>query len=199
MLTRAVVVACGRLRAPGGTTRRPTIRSNRRCGSVGAMRSVVAAALFAACTPPPAPPDAGPADEIDVAQTPPEGDEALRAWLDEEHFLQWRCHGEIGEPSVASIHGRRRICANDALAEAGDGALPVGAAAVKMLYDDADARVGTTVLRKRAEGDTAASWYWFERTGDATITDAVDAVGCRECHVTAPDEGGREYVFNPRP
>jgi hypothetical protein len=160
--------------------------------------TVVVAVLSAACTPPPAPPDAGLA--VDVAQTPPEGEAALSAWLDDEHFLQWRCHGEIGDPSDLSVHGRRRVCANDALAETADGdALPVGAAAVKMLFDDDDAPIGNTVLRKRADGDTGASWYWYERSGDLTLTDAVDALGCRECHVSAPDEGGREFVFNPRP
>lgn len=156
---------------------------------------VVVLGLGAACpsTPPP-PEDGGILSEED--QSPPEGDTAVQEWLAGEHHRAWTCHDAIGDGSEASPHGRRLICWNDLLVSAdGDGEIPVGAAAVKEIYDDNDERSGTSVLLKVAEGQGGDSFYWFERLGAFTVSDGRDSIGCTGCHNGAVAEGGREMFF----
>lgn len=150
--------------------------------------------IAAACTP--APPVTPPGDAGSVDQTPPEGDSAMQAWLDEEHHTDWTCQPEIGPGVEPSPHGRRRICHNDALVNALSGEpLPVGSAVVKEIYDDNDERTGTAVLVKAEDGTTGESWYWYERTGVFTVADGRNALGCVGCHEGAANDGGREMVY----
>ncbi len=162
-----------------------------------ALVALVALVVTTACTTGTGgdpPEDAG---AVDVTQTPPEGDAALKEWLAAGHHEDWACQPDITDGSPSSVHGRKRVCFNDALADTPtDIAYPIGAAAVKEIYDDEDVRTGTTVLLKVKARDEAASWYWYERSGDFVLTDSRDSIVCSGCHASARDEGGHEYVYN---
>ncbi|WP_096328751.1 hypothetical protein [Nannocystis exedens] len=52
------------------------------------------------------------------------------------HDKQWACEASAHDATIgASPHGKQGICSNDALAAHGDAEYPIGAAAVKELYD----------------------------------------------------------------
>jgi glutathione S-transferase len=65
-----------------------------------------------------------------------------------------------------SPHGFNRICNNDLLYKqpAGPGEYPVGAAAVKELYDaDQKTIIGYAVEVHTSAGNDTSHWYWYER------------------------------------
>lgn len=141
--------------------------------------------------------DAGlPGDAGAIEQLPPEGDEAMQGWLADEHYLDWTCQPSPG-PGAPGSHGRRRICHNDALANALAGRpLPRGSAVVKELYDDNDQRTGTAVITKVGDdGASGASWYFYERVSGFVTADGRDQVACTVCHAGAENDGGREMIF----
>jgi hypothetical protein len=94
------------------------------------------------------------------------------------------------------VHGRHRICSNDALVASSGPTYPVGAASVKELYFGADDRPnGFAVGIKVAPGGASTTWYWYERTGTLpTLRPVADSVAdktCAGCHVLAV----RDNVF----
>ncbi len=164
-------------------------------------------------------PDGGPAEGegegADAeAETPPEGHDAVQAWLAEGHYLDWACEPAVHDARAPSPHGRNRVCSNAALAGAAtDAPYPIGAAGVKELIDDADAIIGFAVYRK-AEADPATpdgtNWYWYENVPPGTdlptpdpvlpngvVADSRGSAGgnaltvCISCHTDAPND----YVF----
>lgn len=156
-----------------------------------ARASVVVFMLLAAA----ACPEAPGAEEIGDPETPPEGDAAMRAWLDEEHYLKWACEDSVTAAVSGSPHGRKRVCSNAALSAGLDEVpLPVGAATVKEIYDD-DERTGFAVMRKVAEGEDGDAWYWWERLGLITVVNERGASGCVGCHEGAAAAGGVEFVY----
>jgi hypothetical protein len=129
-------------------------------------------------------------------QEPPRGQPSMEAWLARGHYKSWRCEQQIFPPRGNGVHGRHRICANDALLASTSGMYPVGAASVKELFFGADDRPnGFAVGIKVAPGAGASTWYWYSRVGSlATLRPNADSVGdmtCAGCHVLAP----RDNVF----
>jgi hypothetical protein len=133
---------------------------------------------------------------------PPEGHAAMTPWLAAGHYRSWHCEPAPHATRPPGAHGRTRICSNDALSNAsGDGAYPVGAAAVKELWraggDGADGAIqGYAVYRKVAAGGGAASWYWYEIERGSLYADGRGDSGaardlCVSCHEDAP----RDHVF----
>jgi hypothetical protein len=126
-------------------------------------------------------------------QTPPEGDVPLQAWLAQAFYQSWSCQTAVHDAVAPSPHGRNRICSNDALAQATTSPWPVGAAAVKELYDANDTQVGFAVYRKAADGTDGANWYWYEKTNsDGIVADGRGGSGtpntiCVSCHSHADD------------
>src|SRR5262245_40386979 len=71
--------------------------------------------------------------EDKASQRPPQGAEAIEAWLADGDYNDWQCEPEIHEARLPSPHGWNRICSNDAISSraTGTGEWPAGAAAVK--------------------------------------------------------------------
>jgi hypothetical protein len=147
------------------------------------------------------------------AQTPPQGETAVEAWLTKGDYKSWKCETAVHDARSPSPHGFNRICVNDALAAeaSGTGNWPKGAAAVKELYDAADGPiVGYAVELKMADDSGGgAGWYWYERTAGGVVADGVGDSGaaktiCVGCHTGAgsdaahtPSPGGRDFVYTP--
>jgi hypothetical protein len=160
---------------------------------------------------------------VKVSQRPPQGAAAVEAWLKKGDYEEWQCEAKVHGARSPSPHGFNRICSNDLISSrgSGDGAWPVGAAAVKELYAaaDDDKPVGYAVYLK-TEDDSAdgANWYWYERVpldsaaphdADGVVADGLGDEGpaktiCVGCHVAAgtddahtPSAGGRDQVYTP--
>ena len=149
------------------------------------------------------------------AQTPPQGAEAVKAWLASGFYKAWDCEAAPHEARSPSPHGPNRICTNDAIATnaTGTGPWPAGAAAVKELYANAaDATPAGYAVYLKTQADSAggAGWYWFIQGADGSV--GVDGLGgsaseagkCVGCHSAAgadaehtPTPGGRDYVYTP--
>jgi hypothetical protein len=132
-------------------------------------------------------------DELDDPQLPPRGHADVLTWLEAGHYLGWACEPDAHPSRAGSGHGPNRICTNDTLlaAAAGTGAFPVGAAAVKEVFDDAgDIRL-FAVYRKLRAGTDGNSWYWYEGLGDHVIANAEGDDTCTDCHARAP----RDFVY----
>ncbi len=150
---------------------------------------------------------------MDEAQTPPEGHEALTAWIAAGHYLDWACEPASHEARSPSPHGYNRICSNDLMSAHGDGEYPVGAAAVKELYDDGGATiVGYAVERHVAAGTSGGDWYWYEvvpltsgapHDENGVVADGYGDSGpaqaiCVSCHSAAgadADHPGHDFVY----
>jgi hypothetical protein len=159
------------------------------------------------------------------AQTPPQGADAVEAWLAQGYYKQWAAEAAVHESRDPSPHGYNRIFSNDLVAKnaASKADWPAGAAAVKELYasDDDDKPVGYAVYLK-AEADSAdgANWYWYERVpldhpaphdAKGVVADGFGDQGpaktiCVSCHAAAgtdrphtPTAGGRDQVYTPVP
>jgi hypothetical protein len=163
------------------------------------------------------------------SQTPPMGGSAVEAWLAKGLYKQWHCEAAVHASRSPSVHNFNRICSNDVISSSADAGAdwPVGAAAVKELYDSASGTtpVGYAVyLKTEADSAAGANWYWYERvslTGlqsaaphDSTTGVVADGLGgsgtplsiCVACHGAAgsdtahtPSPGGRDYVYTPVP
>jgi hypothetical protein len=163
--------------------------------------------------------------ESGSAQTPPQGADAIEAWLSKGSYKDWHCEDKVHASRAPSPHGFNRICSNDLIAAnaTGDGDWPQGAAAVKELYASADASkpIGYAVYLK-TDADSAAGihWYWYERVplesaaphdAKGVVADGSGDMGgskaiCVSCHVAAgsdsahtPTPGGRDEVYTPVP
>lgn len=131
-------------------------------------------------------------DRLDDPQIPARGTADLATWLEAGHYLGWHCEPDRHPPRPGSAHGANRICSNDALAAApGDGPFPVGAAAVKEVFDGG-AISKYAVYRKVREGTGGATWYWYEGDlRDDVIANGEAESSCTDCHSGAP----RDFVF----
>jgi hypothetical protein len=135
--------------------------------------------------------DAGPSfgDRLTDPQVPARGSTDLPQWLAAGYYQSWRCEPARHSGRSPSPHGTTRVCNNDAIAGAASGAFPVGAAAVKELYDG-DSVIGYAVSRKvSASGNDA--WYWYERVSDNLNANDQGVAGCAGCHAQAT----RDFVF----
>lgn len=131
------------------------------------------------------------------AQTPPQGQAAMQAWIAEGHYKTWRCETAISSPRPNGAHGRNRVCTNDVLSATTAGANPVGSASVKEIYGAGDTPTGHAVSLKVAAGATGASWYWYERLGTSVVADGINVGSCAGCHASAGQAGrmGRDFVY----
>ncbi len=159
------------------------------------------------------------------AQTPPQGADAVEAWLKAGDYKSWKCESAVHESRAPSPHGYNRICSNELIATnaTGTGAWPKGAAGVKELYASATdtTPVGYAVYLKTADDSAGgAAWYWYERVpldsmaphdANGVVADGLGSSGpakdiCVGCHAAAgadavhtPTKGGRDQVYTPVP
>ncbi len=150
----------------------------------------------------------------DTSELPPtSGRVDIEAWLADGAYQSWECEAEAHPARSPSPHGINRICSNAALSGHGDGEFPVGAAAVKELYDDAgDTIIGYAVSRHVEAGTTGASWYWYERVpldhpaphdDNGVVADGNGDSGpelaiCAACHMGAgsdAEHSGHDFVY----
>lgn len=130
------------------------------------------------------------------AQTPPTGEANVESWLAQKMYNAWKCEPAPHAPRPPSPHGSDRICSNDLLSKhEGGGEYPVGAAAVKELYDGSSI-VGYAVYRKVGAGHGGESWYWYEKIRGGLNADGTGGSGepkdvCVSCHAGAPND----FVF----
>ena len=151
-------------------------------------------------------------------QTPPTaGHDAIEAWLTAGSYKSWHCEAAPHAPRSPSPHvNMNKICANDLLsAGPATGEYPVGAAAVKELYDAAGTTInGYAVYLHNKAGTTSNTFYWYERVPadskaphDATTNVVADGFGggmaapetiCVSCHKAAGSDAGHsghDYVY----
>jgi hypothetical protein len=162
------------------------------------LGAVAAAAFLSAC---------GGDDDMKAgatAQTPPMGAASLEAWLAQKHHQSWRCETAPQDGQPPSPHGRKRICSNSVLSAHGSGEYPVGAAAVKELYDGSGAIAGYAVSHHIRAGKDAGSWYWYKRPpGMGVVADGTGDSGsakdvCVGCHMAAGSDAahpGHDFVY----
>ena len=158
-------------------------------------------------------PSPGQGDE----QTPPTvGYEGVEAWLTAGSYKAWHCEPTPHDPRSPSPHlGRNRICSNELLSTAGPGEYPVGAAAVKEMYDSAGTTLnGYAVYLHTKAGKTSDTYYWYERVPlssgaphDQVTGVVADGFGggmaapeviCVSCHKEAGSDAGHsghDYVY----
>jgi hypothetical protein len=108
------------------------------------------------------------------AQTPPQGETAVKAWLAAGSYMQWHCQTAAHVARSPSPHGVNRICSNDKLSAAAGPPFPQGSASVKELWSMADGGVpdggmvgGSIIgyavyLKTSADSAAGANWYWYE-------------------------------------
>jgi hypothetical protein len=149
------------------------------------------------------------------AQTPPQGEAAVKAWLATGDYKKWHCEAAEHASRDPSPHGFNRICSNDKLAGAGaSGSFPKGAAGVKELWDAVGGKVvGYAVYLKTMDDSAAgASWYWYEDSPtfnppNGVVADGLGTAGnpltvCVGCHVHADSmfaPTARDFVFTQVP
>jgi hypothetical protein len=129
-------------------------------------------------------------DELTDPQLPARGFTDVQSWLAAGYYQAWRCEAAAHGARPRSPHGGSRICNNDALAAGGAGAFPVGAAAVKEIFNGGKL-TGYAVSRKLAAGDGGDRWYWYEGNADKVYANDQGVDGCTGCH----DQADRDYVF----
>jgi len=129
---------------------------------------------------------------INDPQIPPQNTVDLETWLGQGQFQNWAHEPSVHEARSPSPHEPNQIFENDALAGAADPAdLPVGAAAVKVLYA-ADMRtvVGHSIQVKVAPAPgRGSSWYWYQKGGSLSA-DGINSSLCVGCH-----SGSNDLVF----
>lgn len=147
----------------------------------------------------------------DETQVPPQGYDAIEAWLAAGHYKSWKNQPAVVEPIDISPHGKQRIYTNQLHSDHAGmmTEYPVNAAAVKELYDDAGTTiVGYAVYLHISAGTTGANWYWYERipkdsplmpdpvTG--VFADGVDLPQCVGCHSAAGSDAahpGHDFAY----
>ena len=149
------------------------------------------------------------------AQTPPEGETAVKAWLAKGDYKSWHCESATHAARSPSPHGFNRICSNDLLSQNASGDdYPEGSAGVKELWDAVGGKIiGYAVYRKLA-GDSAggANWYYYEDNPTLDPPGGVVADGkgssgtaksiCVSCHSAAGSDSahfGHDYVYTQVP
>lgn len=140
----------------------------------------------------------GPA-AVTPSDAPPEDPAAIGRWLRGGGYRGWAPSSPI---HATGEHGGARVLFNPLLAAswaAGGGRHPLGAAAVRELYeDDLATPRGFALMIKVAEGDVDRGWFWYEVFGQADDDDArptvsqIGAPGCVGCHA-----GGVDGVMAP--
>lgn len=155
------------------------------------MRSATIALLLAACSEP-----LSFGDPVDDPELPPRGEADVEPWIDAGHYLAWSCEPAPVDVRLGSPHRpATRTCSNQLVRTPGTGELPVGAASVKEMYDDAGAIMGYGVSRK-VEAGGPAGWYWYERLRDRDPNaDGMNVGSCPACHMGA--ERDFTYVIVP--
>ncbi len=145
-------------------------------------------------------------------QVPPTtGHEEVEIWLSQGFYRRWHCQAAPHPSRPPSDHGINRICSNDLASAAGPGEYPVDAASVKEFYDEQGKIVGYSVERHTRPGQTAETWYWYERVAlDSTVPHdergvAADGWGgsgpaheiCAGCHMGAGvgPHPGHDFVY----
>lgn len=144
------------------------------------------------------------------AQTPPQGETAVKAWLAKGDYQTWHCEAQEHDARTPSPHGVNRICSNDVLAAAAP-PFPQGSAAVKELWDAAGGSIiGYAVyLKLSADSAGGANWYWYEDNPTLNPPGGVVADGkgdsgnaksvCVSCHVAAGSDadhmGAGDFVY----
>ena len=132
-------------------------------------------------------------------------DAEVRAWLGQKSYATgtWKCESAPHDARSPSPHGKNRICSNATLSAHGAGAFPVGAAAVKELYDETGATVvGHAIYRKVKEG-AGEAFYWWEDNGGSTVANGNGDDGaaksiCVGCHAGAGSDAkhsGHDLVY----
>ncbi|MBX2813892.1 MAG: hypothetical protein KTR25_18895 [Myxococcales bacterium] len=121
-------------------------------------------------------------------EVPPQGEQAIDEWLATEAYLDWAC--EL-EPNTTreGVHGVNLVCSNNAVANntEGDDPWPIGAAAVKELYDSDGLDIIGYAVSIKTEMDSAggSNWYWYEKIDGNLIVDGLDERLCADCHEMA--------------
>jgi len=153
----------------------------------------------------------------DAGTTPtalPASADAVGAFLDRGDYKSWRSETAVHAARSPSPHGFNRVYSNPEIASRveGEGSWPAGAAAVKELYDSADATtpIGYAYyLKTKADSAGGASWYWYERSERDVVAAGLGGAGvpktvCVGCHTGAgtdaahtPSIGGRDFVYTP--
>jgi hypothetical protein len=141
----------------------------------------------------------GPAQQA-TGTVPSEGD-ALFSYLRAGEYRSFaresRVHRSAGPHGFVRTHVNPRL---EASLTAGNQLHPVGAAAVKELYDRSQELTGWAVMVKVGAGDAAADWYWYEvlstTDGSAPVASGRDEPLCSDCHGRAP---GHVFVMTPLP
>jgi len=151
------------------------------------------------------------------AQTPPQGEANIKAWLATSAYKSWKCQPAEHVAVAPSPHSYNRICSNDILA-AGSPPFAVGAAAVKELYSDSAADGGVvfgyavylkTAADTAADGGSGANWYWYEDNPTldppgGVVADGLGTTGnpltvCVGCHSKAGSDaahpGAGDFVY----
>jgi len=125
-------------------------------------------------------------------ELPPRGEGDIEPWIRAGHYLSWSCEAVPVDVRLGSPHRpQTRTCSNQLARAGGTGELPVGAASVKEMYDDAGQIMGYGVSRK-VEAGGAAGWYWYERLRDRDPNaDGMNEGSCPGCHVGA----ARDFTF----
>lgn len=154
------------------------------------LTTVVLAA--AACTDP-GPESTG--DDLTNPQVPPRGTTDVQNWLAAGYYQAWHCEAASHVGRAPSPHGENRICNNDALhAAASGGTFPVGAAAVKEIFNSGEV-TAYAVSRKMTEGAGGDRWYWYEGGPEKIYANSEGAGNCTKCHVQA----AHDFVFTVVP
>jgi hypothetical protein len=144
------------------------------------------------------------------AQTPPEGETAVKAWLATGDYKSWHCQPAEHAARAPSPHGFNRICSNDVLS-AGSKPFPEGSAAVKELWSGIGGKiVGYAVyLKTAADSAAGANWYWYEddptfNPPNGVVADGMGNAGtpltiCVSCHTAAGSDaehvGPGDFVY----
>jgi hypothetical protein len=136
------------------------------------------------------------------AQTPAAGAAAMDTWLQAKHHLAWKCEPQAHAARPPSPHGRNRVCSNALMSAHGQGEYPVGAAAVKEIYDG-DVVTGHAVFWHVKAGATGDTWYFYEKLGARVVADGLGDSGvaksvCVACHQAAgsdPAHPGHDFVY----
>lgn len=134
-----------------------------------------------------------------TAETPPPVEsEALAAWLERGEYEPFT--SERAVHASAGPHRFVKVFLNESLAAslgADDAVHPVGAAAIKELYDrPGGALTGWAVAIKTADNQVKEDWLWYERTkgSAAPSTNRNGQPICASCH-----EAGRDYILTEFP
>ena len=124
------------------------------------------------------------------ATEPPTNADDLLAWLEAESYSGWASESAVHASS--GPHGNVKIFINQTLDDslgAANAEHPMGAAAVKELYDaDSTTRIGWSVeIKTAADSNMGMNWYWFDYKNDALNMEGMGLGTCTGCHASGAD------------